>query len=303
MYICLYNENGARRPLVALALVVSLTAGVTVACSSNHAASVACAGTAETAFTLSTSDHGSTSGTSGSSNKSSTSSTSGSTGSSGSTTTSGGASGSSTSSGGSTSGGTSSTSGGTGRYGSNGGTSSGGSSGTTTTSGGTGSNGSTGSISGGSTLDKNAKTGLSGTVKMPNSIPAPPKGTTRVTVPGEKAYMPPSNRVKQPPNDIKAAQASVQNRRFLMKSGSHYKSPVTKHVYYYHAWSYYTASVYQDLYNPYDPRNYHDSGYGTLIGELSPYWPLFWATMVVGSCWGPYGRTTFSSTPPGVSTM
>lgn len=280
----LYKPNGKRNWLVAVAMAGTMAIGGTVACtSSDHTASVACADTAQTAFTLSTSSHGSTSGGTG------TRSTSGGTGSSsrngGSSTTSTGGTGSSTSTGGTGSSGT------TNRYGSNGGT---GSSSTTTNSGGTGtgtnrygSNGgtNTGTVgTPGTTFDKNAKTGLSGTVKMPSSIPPPPKGTTRVTIPGESAYTPPSNKVAQPKNDIKAAQASVQKRRFLMSSGSHFRSPVTKHVYYYHPYSFYTAKVYQDLYNPYDPRNYHDSGYGTSIGRFSPYWPLFWAIMVVGSC-------------------
>lgn len=278
----LYKPNGKRNWLVAVAMAGTMAIGGTVACtSSDHTASVACADTAQTAFTLSTSSHGSTSGGTG------TRSTSGGTGSSsrngGSSTTSTGGTGSSTSTGGTGSSGT------TNRYGSNTGT---GSSSTTTNSGGTGTNryGSNGGTNTGTvgtpgtTFDKNAKTGLSGTVKMPSSIPPPPKGTTRVTIPGESAYTPPSNKVAQPKNDIKAAQASVQKRRFLMSSGSHFRSPVTKHVYYYHPYSFYTAKVYQDLYNPYDPRNYHDSGYGTSIGRFSPYWPLFWAIMVVGSC-------------------
>lgn len=288
----LYRKNGKRNFVVGGLMALTMAVGGTVACgSSHHTASVACADTAAMAFELSSSGHStsggtgthSTSGGTGTSSRTG-KSTNTSTGGTGTTTTTSGGTGTSTSTGGTGSSGT------TNRYGSTGGT---GSSSTTTTSGGTGSSnryGSNGGTNGGTasapgtTFDKNAKTGLSGTIKMPIKIPAPPKGTTRVTVPGESAYTPPSNKVKQPKSDIQAAQASVQNRRFLMSSGSHFRSPVTRHVYYYHPYNFYTARVYQDLYNPYDPRNYRSSGYGTYYGRFSPYWYLLWTTMVVGSC-------------------
>jgi hypothetical protein len=268
----LYKQNGKRNLVAGGLMALVMAIGGTAACGSNHnTASVACADTAEMAFTLSSSGHHGSSSSGGTSGKSkSNTSSSSRSGSSSSGSSSSGSSGSSSS--GSSSG--SSTSGSSGRYGSNGGTNGGS---TTTTSGSSGTTnryGSNGSTTSG--------TGNTGTTR--NSVPTPPKGTTRVTVPGEKAYTPPSNKVAQPKGDLKAAQKSVTNRRFLAKKGSYYSSPVTGHRYYYHPYSYYTIGVYQDLYNVYDPRNYHNSGYGTLLGHFSPFWKYSWKTSLVAHC-------------------
>lgn len=120
-----------------------------------------------------------------------------------------------------------------------------------------------------------------------NRVPKPPMSNTRVTAPGESAYTPPRNNVRQPQADIRAAQQSVSGRRFIARQGSTYRSPVTGHAYRYHPRGYYLSHshyVYQDIYNMWDPRNYRSSGVGTLAGHWSPFWLMAWNHTVVAHC-------------------
>lgn len=117
----------------------------------------------------------------------------------------------------------------------------------------------------------------SGTKLSPSSAPKPKvttsgtgaNRTTTVTPPGEKAYTPPSPKVKPSTQDFSKAQTSAPQS--VTTTGG-YTSPVNNHLYLYHQPDYFMTAVYLsalDLYDPYDPYNYYYRPFSPFYGR--PY--------------------------------
>lgn len=108
------------------------------------------------------------------------------------------------------------------------------------------------------------------TARPTTATPRPSQGAgklqlspKRVRPSGEAAYYPPLL-IQQSDDNIYL----VLDTYRTLKRSSKYRSPVTKHVYVYHTDDYFYGLPWQDLYNPFDPRNW--------INSLSPFYGLAW---------------------------